>query len=272
MYAHPAVRRNLETLRERGVTIIEPGEGELASGLEGRGRMEEPERVVAFLERFFTPRDMAGVKVLVTAGPTFERVDPARYLGNFSSGKMGYALASELTCRGAEVVLVSGPTCLSPDPPPARRVDVTSAAEMHEAATSLFPGMDVAVLCAAVADFTPSSPSAVKIKRGGEDLVLTLRPTRDIAAALGEMKRGGQRLVGFALETGDGIASAREKMRRKNLDMIVLNSLDDAGAGFQHDTNKVTILDREGGATARDLKPKRAVAADIVDKIKELIT
>jgi phosphopantothenoylcysteine decarboxylase/phosphopantothenate--cysteine ligase len=272
MYAHPAVQRNLEVLRSRGNRVIEPESGELASGLTGKGRMEEPERIVDFLDRFWCSNDMAGVKVLVTAGPTYEKIDPVRFIGNYSSGKMGYALAEEMADRGAEVVLVSGPTSLSLDHPAVRRVEVTSAGEMYEAAVSLFPGVDVGILCAAVADFTPVAPSTTKIKREGDELLLALRPTRDIAAALGEMKGERQRLVGFALETGDEIAHARAKMQRKNLDMIVLNSLNDAGAGFQGDTNKVTIFDRQGGMTGYTVKPKRAVAADIVDKIKGIIT
>ncbi|MDR2415011.1 MAG: bifunctional phosphopantothenoylcysteine decarboxylase/phosphopantothenate--cysteine ligase CoaBC [Odoribacteraceae bacterium] len=272
MYAHPAVRHNLEVLRLRGDAVIEPGEGELASGLTGKGRMEEPEQILDFLERFFVLKEMAGVKVVVTAGPTREKIDPVRFVGNFSSGKMGYALARELADRGAEVVLVSGPTSLSMDHPGVRRVDVTSAGEMYDATVSLFPGMDVGVLCAAVADFTPVSPSMTKLKREESDLLLTLRPTRDIAAALGEMKGERQRLVGFALETRDEIANARAKMQRKNLDLIVLNSLNDAGAGFQVETNKVTILDREGRVTEYAVKPKRAVAADIADRIREIIT
>jgi phosphopantothenoylcysteine decarboxylase/phosphopantothenate--cysteine ligase len=271
MYAHPAVQHNLDLLRSRGNAIIEPASGELASGLAGKGRMEEPEQILAFLERFFTPRDMAGVKALVTAGPTHEQVDPVRFIGNHSSGKMGYALAEELAARGAEVVLVSGPTSLSLSRPGVRRVDVTSAAEMYEAAVSLFPSMDIGILCAAVADFTPASPSPSKIKRGEEELLLALRPTRDIAAALGTMKNDRQRLVGFALETCDEEANARAKMQRKNLDLIVLNSLNDAGAGFRGDTNKVTIFDRQGAATGYAAKPKRAVAADIVDKIAGLL-
>jgi phosphopantothenoylcysteine decarboxylase/phosphopantothenate--cysteine ligase len=272
MYAHPAVQHNLALLRRRGNTIIEPESGELASGLTGKGRMEEPEQIVAFVERFFTPKDMAGVKVVVTAGPTYEEIDPVRFIGNYSSGKMGYALAGEMANRGAEVVLVSGPTALSLPHPSVRRVDVTSALEMFEATVALFPAMDIGVLCAAVADFTPVAPSSVKIKREEEELMLALRPTRDIAAALGAMKSDRQYLVGFALETSDEVANARAKMQRKNLDMIVLNSLNDTGAGFQGDTNKVTILDRDGGMTGYDVKHKHAVATDIVNKIKEITT
>ena len=226
---------------------------------------------MAFLERYFTFKDLAGVKVLLTAGPTRERIDPVRFIGNYSSGKMGYALARELADRGAGVTLVSGPTALTMDHPGVRRVDVTSAAEMFEAAMSFFPDADVGISCAAVADFAPAVVSSTKIKREEEDLVLVLRPTRDIAAELGKIKTARQRLVGFALETRDGLANARGKMERKNLDMIVLNSLDDTGAGFKHDTNKVTILDRQGRMTEYPLKSKRAVAADIADKIKEMI-
>ncbi|MDR0544722.1 MAG: bifunctional phosphopantothenoylcysteine decarboxylase/phosphopantothenate--cysteine ligase CoaBC [Odoribacteraceae bacterium] len=272
MYAHPAVRHNLEVLRLRGDAVIEPAEGELASGLTGQGRMEEPERIADFARRFFVLKDMEGKKVVVTAGPTRERIDPVRFVGNFSSGKMGYALASEMADRGAEVVLVSGPTALSMNHPGVRRVDVSSAEEMYEATTALFPRMDAGVLCAAVADFTPVAPSTAKLKREEGELLLTLRPTRDIAAALGKMKREHQRLVGFALETENEVARAREKMQRKNLDLIVLNSLNDAGAGFQVDTNKVTILDREGSMTEYAVKQKCAVAADVVDRIREIMT
>ncbi|MDR1415203.1 MAG: bifunctional phosphopantothenoylcysteine decarboxylase/phosphopantothenate--cysteine ligase CoaBC [Odoribacteraceae bacterium] len=270
MYGHPAVQHNLEMLRSRGNVVVEPGCGELASGLVGKGRMEEPEQIFAAVSRFFAPRDMAGVKVLLTAGPTHEQIDPVRFIGNHSSGKMGYALAEELANRGAEAILISGPTSLSVSRA-VRRVDVTSAEEMYEAAVSLFPTVDVGVLCAAVSDFAPLRVSPEKLKRTGEELQLTLRPTRDIAAALGEMKSQRQRLVGFALETGNEEANARDKMRRKNLDMIVLNSLNDAGAGFRGDTNKVTIIPAQGAPTVYPLKPKRAVAADIADKIAGIL-
>ena len=268
MFRHVATQRNLKTLKDWGVMVIEPEAGELASGLEGKGRMEEPERIVAFVRDFFAREsDLAGKRVLVTAGPTHERIDPVRFIGNCSSGKMGFALAEELAERGAEVVLVAGPVSLQHHREGIRRVDVESAEEMYRAAVAEFPTCDAAVLCAAVADFRPASCAETKIKRGEDDLVLRLEPTRDIAAALGEMKREGQVLVGFALETNQEEANARAKLKRKNLDFIVLNSLRDEGAGFGVDTNKVTIMDAKGGTASYALKSKAAVARDIVDKL-----
>ncbi len=272
MYAHPATQRNLETLRAMGCQVIEPAAGELASGLDGKGRMEEPENIVRYLDDYFTPKTLSGQKILITAGPTYEKIDPVRFIGNYSSGKMGFALAEECARRGAEVTLVAGPVQLRCVHRNIRRVDVESAEEMHREAASRFPDMTGAVLCAAVADFTPEVQAAVKLKRGKEGLRLPLRPTQDIAAALGQAKRADQFLVGFALETNDEEAHALDKMERKNLDFIVLNSLNDADACFGYDTNKVTILHRNGAKTAFGLKPKAQVAEDIVHELEVLIT
>ena len=272
MYAHPATQRNLETLRAMGCQVIEPAAGELASGLDGKGRMEEPENIVRYLDDYFAPQTLSGQKILITAGPTYEKIDPVRFIGNYSSGKMGFALAEECARRGAEVTLVAGPVQLRCVHRNIRRVDVESAEEMHREAASRFPDMTGAVLCAAVADFTPEVQAAVKLKRGKEGLRLPLRPTQDIAAALGQAKRADQFLVGFALETNDEEAHALDKMERKNLDFIVLNSLNDADACFGYDTNKVTILHRNGAKTAFGLKPKAQVAEDIVHELEGLIT
>ena len=267
MFAHPSTQQNLQRLRSYGNHIIEPTSGELASHLEGKGRMEEPENIIRMLERHFAAtQDLAGKRVLITAGPTYERIDPVRFIGNYSSGKMGMALAEACARRGAEVTLVCGPTPLRCSHPSIRRVDVESAEEMYSASTSAFDAMDAALLCAAVADFTPEQAADRKIKRESDDLVLRLKPTRDIAQALGQMKREGQVLAGFALETHDEAAHAREKLERKNFDFIVLNSLNDPGAGFRHDTNKITIITRTG-STPYPLKDKKEVAEDIVDRL-----
>ena len=267
MYAHPSTQQNLRKLRSYGNHIIEPGTGFLASSLEGKGRMEEPEHIVETLEQFFASRQkLSGKKVLITAGPTCERIDPVRFIGNYSSGKMGYALAEVCAEQGAEVTLVSGPVSQTTRHPSIHRIDVESAAEMYEAATSCFANADIAILCAAVADFSPKTVADKKIKRKGDNMLLELKPTRDIAAALGAAKREGQVLVGFALETDDELANAQGKLRKKNLDFIVMNSLQDEGAGFRVDTNKVTIIDRNG-IKAYDTKSKREVAEDIVEYI-----
>ena len=283
MYKHPATQRNLKVLQSFGNIIIEPESGELASGLIGKGRMEEPERIVAFIADYFARqedfkgkkvrylaekvRDFKGKKVVVTAGPTYEKIDPVRFIGNYSSGKMGLAIAEEFAGRGAEVVLVCGPVNLKTSHPAIRRVDVESAAQMYEVTSKEFVNSDVAVLSAAVADFTPKEKADHKIKRGKDDLLLELLPTKDIAAELGRIKTASQLLVGFALETNDEEVNALSKMQRKNLDMIVLNSLNDKGAGFSVDTNKVTILDKAGNKTVYELKTKVEVAKDIVDQI-----
>ena len=271
MYAHPSTTRNLEILKSYGNHIIEPASGELASHLVGKGRMEEPENILLALEEFFAQSTaLKGKKIVITAGPTYEKIDPVRFIGNYSSGKMGYALARECALCGADVTLVSGPVSLSTPHPSIHRIDVESASEMYEASREAFDGADAAILCAAVADFTPDTRADQKIKREkGDGLTLELRPTPDIAASLGAMKRPGQRLVGFALETNNAEAHAREKLAKKNLDFIVLNSLEDKGAGFAVDTNKVTIIDAET-STEYPLKSKLEVARDIVKHLSTL--
>ena len=269
MFAHPTTRRNLERLRSFGNRIIEPAEGELASHLVGKGRMEEPDRIIEVLSDFFeTRKDLAGKKVLITAGPTYERLDPVRFIGNYSSGKMGFALAEVCAERGAEVTLVAGPVALGISNPAIRRIDVESAEEMYQAAREAFPDSDAAILCAAVADYRPEQVAERKIKREEKgEMTLRLVPNQDIAASLGAMKREGQILVGFALETDDEVSHAESKLRRKNFDFIVLNSLRDPGAGFRCDTNKIAILDNVGTRTSFPLKSKREVASDIVDRL-----
>jgi len=269
MFCHPSTQRNLDILRSYGNRIIEPTSGELASGLEGKGRMEEPENIVRVLREFFaTNQSLTGKHILITAGPTYEKIDPVRFIGNYSSGKMGFGLAEVCAERGANVTLVSGPVQLKTSHPHIKRIDVESAGEMYEASMKAFENCDAAILCAAVADFTPASASSEKIKRGKDSLTLELQPTRDIAAALGERKSEKQVLVGFALETTDETVNACLKMERKNLDMIVLNSLNDKGAGFRSDTNKVTIFERSGAVNEYPLKDKSEVAADIIDVLE----
>lgn len=273
MYAHPSTRHNLELLRSYGNHIIEPATGELASHLTGKGRMEEPEQIVAVLDRFFDrPQPLAGKRVLVTAGPTYEKIDPVRFIGNYSSGKMGFALAEACAEAGAEVTLVAGPVSLTTSHASIHRVDVESAAEMYRAAVDAYDRADAAIMCAAVADYAPETVSDVKLKRSGDERVLRLKPNPDIAAELGRRKRPGQCLVGFALETNDEESNARLKMEKKNLDFIVLNSLRDAGAGFRCDTNKVTVIGREGEPVEIPCKLKTEVAADIVDILARYMT
>lgn len=270
MFAHPSTQHNLDILRSYGNHIIEPASGELASHLVGKGRMEEPEKIIEVLEAFFArQQDLAGRKIVITAGPTYEKIDPVRFIGNYSSGKMGYALAEACASRGAEVVLVSGPVTLQTVHPNIHRIDVENAAEMHRATADAFKDADAGILCAAVADFTPEQVADQKIKRGKDDLVLRLKPTCDIAASLGKEKRPDQLLVGFALETCDEVSHAQDKLARKNFDFIVLNSLNDKGAGFRCDTNKITIIDR-AEAVSYPLKRKQEVAEDIVDKLSSL--
>lgn len=273
MYDHPSTRHNLELLRSYGNHIIEPATGELASHLTGKGRMEEPEQIVAVLDRFFDrPQPLAGKRVLVTAGPTYEKIDPVRFIGNYSSGKMGFALAEACAEAGAEVTLVAGPVSLTTSHASIHRVDVESAAEMYRAAVDAYDRADAAIMCAAVADYAPETVSDVKLKRSGDERVLRLKPNPDIAAELGRRKRPGQCLVGFALETNDEESNARLKMEKKNLDFIVLNSLRDAGAGFRCDTNKVTVIGREGEPVEIPCKLKTEVAADIVDILARYLT
>lgn len=272
MFAHPSTQKNIATLRSYGNHIIEPGEGELASHLVGKGRMEEPDKIIEALEAFFaTQQDLAGKKVVITAGPTYEKIDPVRFIGNYSSGKMGFALAQECAARGAEVVLVSGPVTLKAEHPNIRRMDVESAQQMYEVAVHEYADADAGILCAAVADFTPENVADHKIKREKDDLVLQLKPTQDIAAALGRQKKAGQKLIGFALETNNEAQNAQEKLERKRFDFIVLNSLNDKGAGFRCDTNKITIIDRQG-ITPYPLKNKQEVAQDIIDRLVNLFS
>ena len=273
MYAHPSTQENLRTLGSRGVRIVEPAEGELASGLTGKGRMAEPDAIVRELDALLTnpekKKRLAGKRFLVTAGATIEAIDPVRFISNHSTGKMGYAVAGELAARGAEVTLVSGRTTL-PAPAGVRRVEVLSAEEMYRASVEAFAGADGAVMCAAVADYTPDAVSDCKIKKGDGELFLRLRRTKDIAAELGARKQG-RLLVGFALETHDEEAHARVKLEKKRFDFVVLNSLRDAGAGFRGDTNKVTLIDRSGREEL-PLLSKHEVAARIADKIETLLS
>lgn len=268
MYAHAATQTNLSILRQRGCEVIEPASGELASGLEGKGRMEEPERIFEALETYYSRSQgpLSGRRFLVTAGPTREAIDPVRYISNHSTGKMGYALAAELCSRGAEVTLVSGPTQLE-TPRGVKRIDVETAEEMYQAAVEAFERCDGAVMCAAVADYRPAQVADQKIKKGEVDWQLSLEPTRDIARELGGRK-GDRLLVGFALETEQEREHALAKLQKKNLDFIVLNSLADPGAGFGVDTNRITILDREGRLEEYPLKSKAEVARDIIDYLE----
>lgn len=269
MMRHPSTQSNLALLASYGNHIIEPANGFLASGLEGKGRMEEPENIVKYLEAFFArTQDLAGRHVLITAGPTYEKIDPVRFIGNYSSGKMGYALAEECASRGAKVTLVSGPVSIKAVNPAITVIPVESAREMLDECKREFPSSDIAIMCAAVADYAPANTSDHKIKREHDEVpVITLVKNPDIAATLGAGKTAQQRLVGFALETDNETVNAEEKLRRKNLDMIVLNSMRDKGAGFGVDSNKVTIITRNNGNVDVPLKPKTQVAADIIDEI-----
>lgn len=269
MFAHPSTRQNLDRLKAFGNIIIEPQSGELASHLIGKGRMEEPERIFETLADFFASRQgLKGKKVLITAGPTYEKIDPVRFIGNYSSGKMGYALAETCAAQGAEVTVVSGPVALTAKHQNIHVIHVESAAEMYAATTGAFPKADVGILCAAVADFTPATTATEKIKREGDTLHLDLVATRDIAAALGQAKRTDQKLIGFALETTNEKEHAKAKLAKKHLDFIVLNSLNDKGAGFAHDTNKVTIITKNEERVF-ELKTKSEVAQDIIDYLCE---
>lgn len=273
MYVHPAVQKNISLLKERGNFIIDAEEGFLASGLSGKGRMAEPEKIAAFLENYFSrQQDLCGKNVMITAGPTHEKIDPVRFIGNYSSGKMGYALAEECAERGAKVTLISGPVSLSPKHPNISRISVESAQEMYQAAVEASDFADIEILCAAVADYTPAHKEDHKIKREKTGAMqLDLVPTQDIAAALGKKKRENQIMVGFALETDNEEINAIGKCERKNLDFIVMNSLNDKNACFQHDTNKITIFDRDGKKSAFELKPKKEVAKDIIDHALSLL-
>ena len=275
MYRHPSTQQNIEQLKQYGNHFIEPASGFLASGLEGKGRMEEPEQIIEYLEQFFantqqpTPNTLAGKHVLITAGPTYEKIDPVRFIGNYSSGKMGFALAEECLRRGAQVTLVAGPVSLSCSEG-IRRIDVESCQQMYEATTNTFPTADVAILCAAVADFQPEQVADQKIKRKDQDLVIRLKPTHDIAAAVGQMKRDDQRIVAFALETNDEEQNARLKLQKKNADMIVLNSTRIPGTTFRSDDNHITIISKHH-QKAFDKKPKAEVAKDIIDELEKTL-
>jgi phosphopantothenoylcysteine decarboxylase/phosphopantothenate--cysteine ligase len=273
MYQHPTTQQNMERLRSFGNHIIEPQSGFLASGLEGKGRMEEPERIVEALDYFFETKDLSGKHIMITAGPTHEKIDPVRFIGNYSSGKMGFALAEECVRRGAEVTLVTDPVSAQLSTMAAqmvKRIDVESCQEMFDATTTVFPNCNAAILCAAVADFRPDHQADQKIKREGDDLQLRLLPNPDIAAELGRMKQPRQRLVGFALETNDEQANAQKKLQKKNLDFIVLNSLRNEGTCFQSDENQISIINANGQLDY-DRKSKNAVAHDIIDQLATLL-
>ena len=269
MMAHPSTIRNIELLKSYGNHIIEPAEGELASHLVGKGRMEEPEAIVEYLYKFFaSSQDLKGKKVLVTAGPTYEKIDPVRFIGNYSSGKMGYAIAEEAARRGAEVTIVSGPVSITTSTPNINVIKVESAREMYDQCVNIYPNCDLGIMCAAVADYAPAEYVDSKIKREKEEIpVIKLIKNPDIAAALGAMKAPSQKLVGFALETNNEESNALDKLHRKNLDMIVLNSLQDSGACFGTDTNKITTYFSNGEKLEFPLKSKVEVAKDIIDSI-----
>ncbi len=286
MWRHPATRANLERIRSFGNAVIPVEKGELASGLFGEGRMAEPETILRFVREHLaadvagkgganhTPdssKDLAGKRALVTAGPTYEAIDPVRFIGNHSSGKMGVAIARELAERGAQVDLVLGPSSLAADIPGVTLIRVQSAAQMYDACIARFPAADIAVMAAAVADYSPAEPSGEKIKKEGDTLVLELEKTKDILKALGKQKKKGQVLAGFALETTGERQYALDKLQAKKADLIVLNSLSDEGAGFGYDTNKITIFEKEGVEIAYERKPKQQVARDIVDRVVKLL-
>ena len=273
MYQHPTTQQNMERLKSFGNHIIEPQSGFLASGLEGKGRMEEPEQIVAHLDYFFEANDLQGKHIMITAGPTYEKIDPVRFIGNYSSGKMGFSLAEECVRRGAQVTLIVGPVSAQLSPIASQRVkriNVESCQNMYDAATQAFPQCDAAILCAAVADFRPEHTADQKIKREGDELQLRLVSNPDIAAQLGRMKREGQVLAGFALETNDEEANAQKKLQKKNLDFIVLNSLRNEGTCFQSDENQISIISASGQQDF-DRKSKIGVARDIIDHLVTLL-
>jgi len=275
MYQHPSTKRNLEILRSYGNQIIEPATGELASGLHGKGRMQEPEEIIDYLNAQTGNEkkagNLSGLRILITAGPTHEPIDPVRYVGNHSSGKMGYALARKIAEAGASVILVSGPTEQTIENNSVTLIKVQSAAEMYESCMKHFPSCNVGIMAAAVADYTIRDYSDQKIKKKVGELILQMKPTRDIAAELGRRKTKGQILVGFALETENELENARKKLERKNFDFLVLNSLNDEGAGFGTDTNKITIIDRHNITKEYGLKDKSSVAGDIINKLMEYV-
>ena len=275
MLAHPSTTINIETLKAFGNTILEPASGELASGLTGKGRMAEPEEIVKEINIFFTKKKsykpLKGKHILINAGPTREPLDPVRFISNYSSGKMGIALADAASEFGATVDLVLGPVNIRPSVISVNVTDVTTASSMADACISLFPGCDIAILSAAVADYTPSEVNRGKIRKDKKNFLLKLKPTTDIAYTLGKMKRPGQILAGFALETDDELDNAKRKLLSKNLDVIVLNSLKEKGAGFGHDTNKITLIDRNNIIDKFELKSKEEAAKDILKKIVSMI-
>ncbi|MFC2096810.1 bifunctional phosphopantothenoylcysteine decarboxylase/phosphopantothenate--cysteine ligase CoaBC [Bacteroidota bacterium] len=272
MLAHPATIKNFKIIKEYGNIIIDPSGGELASGLEGKGRMEDPKKIILAAKNYFAENEtLRGKKFLVNAGPTYEKIDPVRYIGNFSSGKMGYAIAEELAERGAEVTLVSGPVSICLNQNNISIDKVISAEEMFEKCLSIFPKMDGAILTAAVADYKPLEVSKSKIKRKKDNLNIELEPTNDIASALGKIKTDKQLLIGFALETENELKNAMAKIEKKKLDFIVLNSLKNEGAGFQTDTNKICIIDKDNITEEFELKSKNEVARDIINKLEQLI-
>lgn len=269
-----SVQRNIQWLKDNGIRFVEPASGQLACGVEGKGRMEEPENILDNVIASISQNNaFAGKRVLITAGPTYEKIDAVRFIGNFSTGKMGYALAMEFAQQGAEVVLVSGPTHLEINHPNVKKISVMSAREMYEAANEYYPTSNVAILSAAVADFRPETAAEQKIKKtsNSQTMDLHLVQNPDILASLGSKKRDDQILVGFALETNDELANAKKKLEKKNLDFIVLNSLQDAGAGFGHDTNKVTFVFKTGKIEQEPLKSKKAVAADIAKRVRDML-
>lgn len=270
MFAHPSTQNNLHTLEQYGNIIIQPGQGFLASGLEGKGRMEEPETIVKAVNDYFNQQlSLKGKKVMITAGPTYERIDPVRFIGNFSSGKMGVALAEECAKRGAEVTLIAGPMSLGSSSA-IKRIDVVSAEEMYHAAHENFPSADVGILCAAVADYRPVITAEKKIKREGDNLNISLQPTQDIAASLGKIKQSNQILIGFALETDNEELNAKSKLERKNLDFVVLNSMRNKGTCFQNDDNQITVINKMQSKTF-DKKRKELVARDIIDELEAIL-
>ncbi len=271
MFEHPSTQKNIQILQSYGNILIPPQTGELASGLTGRGRLDEPENILVFLQDWFKKKSpLINKTALVTAGPTYERIDPVRFIGNFSSGKMGFAIAEALAAAGAEVKLVTGPVSITTAHPGIKQINIESADQMYDQCMEISPNADIIVMAAAVADYHPESVAAEKLKKQDETFSLTLIPTQDILAALGSHKKKDQILVGFALETQDAIQNAQKKLQRKNLDFIVLNTLEDPGAGFGGDTNKITIMDSTGQITGYELKTKKDVAIDIVQKISEL--
>lgn len=268
MYAHPTTQRNIEALRSVGNIIVDAEDGELASGLNGKGRMAEPETIIGVVDDYFSKKQrLSGKSILITAGPTYEKIDPVRFIGNYSSGKMGFALAEVAAREGANVTLVCGPTKLTIDNPNVNRIDVESAQQMYDACKKHFPKCDAAIMSAAVADYRPAKQCGQKMKKSDKSFSLELEATPDIAKSLGEIKKPGQMLVGFALETENGLNNAKEKLQKKNLDFIVLNNANEKGAGFNSDTNHITIITKDGERIEYQTKDKMLVAGDIIDKL-----